>query len=122
MLKTLTFWAGTLPQNVREKPGTVAAAALPARLSTLGIRVLRALGVAPLAVEVAQEVLVVVGSLDPRRRLWPAPLQLGTSTRAALLEQPGDEVDRHGEERHDDQELEHPSRVGRTWSRTTLEA
>ena len=76
--------------------------------------------VEPLAVEVAQELLVVVRRDRTRRRARPlrglGTGQAGPLTRAALLERPGDEIGHRCEDQDDQQKLAHASRVDRPWS------
>ena len=82
------------------------------------------------AIEVTQELLVVVRADRPAGRRGPLragvtachPLQsLGTVGRehTAPLDRPGRQIDQRGE--HDDHQQElHPSNVGAGWARPTL--
>ena len=67
-----------------------------------------------LAVEVAEEVRVVVRS-DDAGRLRAALRALRQGWSASSLHGASHEVDRERDEDHDEQESEHPSRVERPW-------
>ena len=67
-----------------------------------------------LAVEVAEEVRVVVGADDPGR-LRATLRPLGEGRPAGSLHGASHEIDRERDEDHDEQESEHPSRVERPW-------
>ena len=75
-------------------------------------------GVLALAVEVAQEVGVVVGGDGARGRAALGRRSSGSA--AASLDRPHDQVDREREKGDEDQDLQHASRVGRRWSASTL--
>src|SRR5690349_20483201 len=65
------------------------------------------------AVELAAELVVIVGA----ERAWGC---LVVARETAALDHPHREIDRDREEDHDEQELQHPSNVGRGWWRPTL--
>ena len=67
-----------------------------------------------LALEVAEEVRVVVGADDPGR-LGAALRTLRQGWAAGSLHGASHEIDRERDEDHDEQESEHPSRVERPW-------
>ena len=74
-------------------------------------------GVLALAVQVAQEVGVVVGGDGASGR---AALGLGWERRRVLGSVRTMQVDREREQGDEDQDLQHASRVGRRWSASTL--
>jgi len=78
------------------------------RASGLGI-----VGMTLAAAELTQEVVVVVGAQRTRGCLVAVD-------GSAALDDPHGEIDRDREEDHDEQELQHPSNVGRQWWRPTL--
>ena len=87
------------------------------RRSDLGV-----VGVPALAVEVAEELGVVVGGDLAALRLGSAGGSTGGSLvdEATPLDHPDEQVHRQGEEGDEEQDLQHASRVGPGWSATTL--
>ena len=67
---------------------------------------------APLLLEIAEEVGVVVGSDHATGRPSRAPRHARFAGSSALLEEPDRHIDDHRQKRDDEQSLTHVSRVG----------